>query len=61
VDCATLESQRDRVTDVDTLEAELDAYQPELEPTRGSGSEDRPRIIVLNKIDVPRRASSPNL
>lgn len=54
VDCATLESQRDPVTDVDTLEAELDAYQPELETDTGLGDlKDRPRIIVLNKIDVP--------
>lgn len=54
VDCATLEAQRDPVSDVDTLEAELDAYQPALETDTGLGDlKDRPRIVVLNKIDVP--------
>jgi len=44
VDCATLESGRDPVSDIDAIEAELDAY---------GGLEDRPRIAILNKIDVP--------
>jgi GTP-binding protein len=44
VDCATLETERDPVSDVDAIEAELAAY---------GGLEDRPRIIVLNKMDVP--------
>lgn len=44
VDTATLEPGRDPSADIDALEAELAAY---------GGLEDRPRIIVLNKIDVP--------
>ena len=44
VDTATLEPGRDPVADIDALEAELAAY---------GGLEDKPRIIVLNKIDVP--------
>jgi GTP-binding protein len=44
VDCATLESDRDPVSDIDAIEAELSAY---------GGLEDKPRIAVLNKIDVP--------
>lgn len=54
VDCATLEAARDPISDVDALEAELDAYQPILETDNGLGDlKDRPRIVVLNKIDVP--------
>jgi GTP-binding protein len=44
VDCAVLETERNPVDDIDTLEAELAAY---------GGLEDRPRVIVLNKMDVP--------
>ena len=44
VDTATLEPGRDPAADIDALEAELAAY---------GGLEDKPRIIVLNKIDVP--------
>jgi GTP-binding protein len=44
VDCATLETQRDPVSDIDAMEAELEAY---------GGLADRPRVVVLNKIDVP--------
>ena len=44
VDCATLDPGRDPVADIDAIEAELTAY---------GGLEDRPRIVVLNKIDVP--------
>jgi GTP-binding protein len=44
VDCAALETERDPVSDVDAIEAELAAY---------GGLEDRPRVIVLNKMDVP--------
>ncbi|BCJ70526.1 GTPase Obg [Catellatospora sp. IY07-71] len=44
VDTATLETDRDPVADIEALEAELAQY---------GGLEDRPRIIVLNKIDVP--------
>jgi GTP-binding protein len=44
VDCATLEPDRDPAHDIDVIEAELAAY---------GGLSDRPRMIVLNKIDVP--------
>src|SRR5690606_15133859 len=44
VDCAALETERDPVSDIDAIEAELAAY---------GGLEDKPRVIILNKIDVP--------
>jgi GTP-binding protein len=49
VDCATYEPDRDPVSDVDALEQELARYTPAL----GGSLADRPRVIVLNKIDVP--------
>ncbi|MEU7582529.1 GTPase ObgE [Streptomyces sp. NPDC041068] len=45
LDTATLESDRDPVSDLDVIEEELRQY--------GAGLEKRPRIVVLNKIDVP--------
>lgn len=54
VDCATNEPGRDPISDIDALEAELAAYTPTL---RGDAVLDdlteRPRAVVLNKIDVP--------
>ncbi|HTF11540.1 MAG TPA: GTPase ObgE [Asanoa sp.] len=44
VDAATLEPGRDPVSDIDAIEAELTAY---------GGLEDRPRVVAINKIDVP--------
>ncbi len=44
LDCATLENDRDPITDLAMIEKELDAY---------GGLNDRPRIIALNKIDLP--------
>jgi len=44
IDCATLEPDRDPLQDLDIIEKELSLY---------GGLEDRPRIVVLNKIDVP--------
>ncbi|OKJ10412.1 GTPase ObgE [Kitasatospora sp. CB01950] len=44
LDCATLEPGRDPLTDLETIEAELAQY---------GGLEDRPRLVALNKIDVP--------
>jgi len=43
------EPGRDPVTDLDVIEAELDAY----EAATGASLRDRPRIVALNKIDVP--------
>ncbi|MEU1727876.1 GTPase ObgE [Nonomuraea sp. NPDC005692] len=44
IDCATMEPGRDPLTDYEVIEAELQAY---------GKLEDRPRMIVLNKADVP--------
>jgi GTPase len=44
VDCATLEPGRDPLSDIDAIETELAAY---------GGLADRPRLVALNKIDVP--------
>ncbi|MGQ0573353.1 MAG: GTPase ObgE [Pseudonocardia sp.] len=49
VDCATFEPGRDPVSDVAALEDELARYTPAL----GGALADRPRMIALNKIDVP--------
>ncbi len=49
VDCATYEPGRDPVSDVDALEEELAKYTPGL----GGSLAERPRVVVLNKIDVP--------
>lgn len=44
LDCATMEPGRDPIDDLDVIEEELAAY---------GGLFDRPRIVALNKIDVP--------
>jgi GTP-binding protein len=44
LDCATLEPGRDPLSDLETIEAELAQY---------GGLEDRPRLVALNKVDVP--------
>ncbi len=49
LDCATEEPGRDPVSDLDAVEAELVAYQE----LTGAQMMDRPRIVALNKIDVP--------
>jgi GTPase len=49
VDCATIEPGRDPVSDLETIEAELAAYDDLV----AGGLSGRPRIIALNKIDVP--------
>src|SRR6478735_3653236 len=54
VDCATMEPGRDPISDIDALEAELAAYQPTLQGDSTLGDlADRPRAVVLNKIDIP--------
>ncbi len=54
VDCATMEPGRDPISDIDALEAELAAYRPTLQADLTLGDlSDRPRAVVLNKIDVP--------
>lgn len=52
VDCATIEPGRDPVSDIEALEAELAAYVPSLATDLGA----RPRVVALNKIDVPDAA-----
>jgi GTPase len=49
LDCATEEPGRDPITDLEVIEAELAAYQD----ATGASLADRPRIVALNKIDVP--------
>jgi GTP-binding protein len=52
LDCAAGlagEPDRDPVADLDTIEAELAAY----EAATGADLEGRPRVVALNKIDVP--------
>ncbi len=44
IDCATYEPGRDPITDLDLIEAELAAH---------GSLEDRPRLVALNKVDVP--------
>ncbi|MGW0003573.1 GTPase ObgE [Nocardia grenadensis] len=54
VDLATLEPGRDPLSDIDALEAELAAYKPALRGDVGLGDlADRPRVVILNKADVP--------
>ena len=43
IDCATLEPNRDPLSDLDALEAELHAY---------GSLENRPRLVALNKVDA---------
>jgi GTP-binding protein len=49
IDCATGEAGRDPLTDFAVIEAELDAY----DAATGSDLAARPRLIALNKADVP--------
>ncbi|MDO5454203.1 MAG: GTPase ObgE, partial [Corynebacterium sp.] len=54
VDTASIDPGRDPVSDIEALEHELAEYQSELTEDIGLGDlHDRPRIIVLNKADVP--------
>jgi GTP-binding protein len=47
LDCATFEPGRDPSSDLDVIEAELAAH---------GGLEDRPRLVALNKVDIPDAA-----
>ncbi|GAA5118703.1 GTPase ObgE [Pseudonocardia adelaidensis] len=57
VDCATYEPGRDPVSDVQALEEELARYTPAL----GGELADRPRLVALNKVDVPDAAEMAEL
>ncbi|WCZ36218.1 GTPase Obg [Corynebacterium heidelbergense] len=62
VDAASLESQRNPVDDIRALEEELARYQSELATDSGLGDlRDRPRVIILNKMDVPEAADMADL
>jgi GTP-binding protein len=45
LDCGTLESDRDPIKDFDIIDNELEMYAEDLS--------DRPRIVALNKVDLP--------
>jgi GTP-binding protein len=49
VDCATFETARDPVSDIETIETEIREYAA----ATGADLSDRPRLVVLNKVDVP--------
>ena len=51
LDTAALEADRDPVRDLDVIEAELAAYDGTV--IGGAPLSARPRVVVLNKIDVP--------
>jgi len=54
LDCATDEPGRDPISDLDTIEAELAAYEESVAGALVSTRlVDRPRIVALNKVDVP--------
>ena len=53
LDCATLEPNRDPISDLDTIEGELDAYTEDLTVSGLPPLAQRPRVVVLNKVDVP--------
>jgi GTPase len=57
LDCGSLESDRDPLSDFEAIEAELAAYA--VEPTFAHGGQgvvplnERPRLVALNKTDLP--------
>ncbi|GAA2109517.1 GTPase ObgE [Kocuria atrinae] len=55
IDCATLEPGRDPLTDLNALEAELAHYTQDIQDDAPDTVPltERPRMVVLNKIDVP--------
>src|SRR5215467_4795483 len=66
LDCATTEPGRDPISDLDTIEAELAAYEemvgtalagvsgaPGALGALGTSLTDRPWLVALNKVDVP--------
>jgi GTP-binding protein len=48
IDCATLDPGRDPISDLDAIESELSQYKGTLGDLL-----DRPRLVALNKVDVP--------
>jgi len=56
LDCATLEPERDPISDFEMIEGELAAYEAKI-PDDQHGEygrlTERPRLVVLNKTDIP--------
>ncbi|MFC0581178.1 GTPase ObgE [Micrococcoides hystricis] len=61
LDCASLEPERDPISDLEVIEAELAAYA--VDPIYAADKEaataltERPRLVLLNKIDLPDGAA----
>ena len=61
LDCASLETERDPISDLDAIEKELAAYA--VDPVYAADAEaataltERPRLVLLNKIDLPDGAA----
>lgn len=57
LDCGALETDRDPISDLDTIQAELDAYEVDSSFAGADGQiiplNERPRLIALNKVDMP--------
>ncbi|OIH82406.1 GTPase ObgE [Arthrobacter sp. UCD-GKA] len=57
LDCGALEADRDPVSDLDIIQAELDAYEVDSSFAGADGQiiplNERPRLIALNKVDMP--------
>src|SRR6202453_2960135 len=62
LDCATDEPGRDPISDLDTIEAELARYEEVVGlGLAGTSMMDRPRIVALNKVDVPEARDLANM
>ncbi|HHX85149.1 MAG TPA: GTPase ObgE, partial [Actinomycetales bacterium] len=63
LDAAALESDRDPVSDLETIEAELATYAASLDEEAGARVPlmERPGVIVLNKTDLPDGADMADL
>ncbi|GAA3686387.1 GTPase ObgE [Arthrobacter ginkgonis] len=57
LDCGALESERNPISDLETIEAELDAYATDASFAGADGTvvplNERPRLVALNKVDMP--------
>ena len=54
LDCATLDPGRDPISDLEALEIELGAYAVDVDTHGGAlPLNERPRLVALNKMDVP--------
>ncbi|TLK50143.1 GTPase ObgE [Glutamicibacter sp. V16R2B1] len=57
LDCASLESERDPITDLEVIEAELAAYEVDSSYAGTDGTiiplSERPKLVALNKVDMP--------